>query len=531
MRPNQVFALSAAVAGALACQQILGIEERVYLAPCDAGQCVMSDNPVPDASNFDAGRNDGGMSLCTTNAECGPADASFVCVKSKGTCANLLSTDCLTVYGDAKADNAIILGSLAALTTQASLNGPRLNAANLAVSEINLYGGIPDGKNPPRPLALVSCDSAANLLRSARHLIEDLGAPAIVGPTLSQDAIDLTTKLSANSGTLLMSATTITSAISDLQDNNLTWRVIPNDVQRNPLFVQRINSLESEWRDGGVDKPKLSIIWRNDVLGSGAYNALSTMTFNGKPLTDPANKPLVSVEPYDPTLKEQTALVSRQLAFAPNIVAWIGTSESIALSFVPMENGWPGGKPKPAYVFIEPLKVRDLITAVNTSADPTLRTRISGIGAAPTPESESVLRNFESNFTARFPGVDPKTSGAAATHDVVYALATAIAAQKQLPITGANIALGLKKLATGGPTIAAQPTNLISIFGKAASGEPMTLLGTGGPFEWDANGDIVGSQIEIWCVGKAGGSASFGPSGAQYNTKTKTFSGTYAPCP
>ncbi len=531
MRVNRILVVSTALASALACQQILGIEERTYLAPCDGGQCMMSDNPTPDANFSDAGRTDGGFSGCTTNAECGPADASFVCVKSKGTCANLLSTDCLTVYGDAKADNAIIIGSLAALTTQASLNGPRLNAANLAVSEVNLFGGIPDGKNPPRTLALVSCDSAANLLRSAKHLIEDLGAPAIVGPTLSQDVIDLTTKLSASSGTLLMSGTSLSSSISDLPDNNLTWRMVPNDVQRNPLFVQRINGLENEWRDGGVDKPKLSIIWRNDALGSGVFNALSTMTFNGKPLTDSANRQFVVVEPYDPTMKDQVALVTRQLAFVPNIVVWIGTSESISLGVVPIENGWPTGKAKPTYVFIEPLKGRDLLMAVNGSSDLTFRNRVSGVGGSPTPESESVLRNFESNYSAKFAGVDPKTSGAAATHDVVYAIAAAIAAQKQLPVTGANIALGLKKLATGGPVIAAQPTNVIGMFSKAASGDPMTIMGTGGPFEWDSNGDIVGSLIEVWCIGRAGGTASFGPSGAQYNTKTRTFSGIYSPCP
>src|SRR4051812_5697164 len=190
---------------------------------------------------------------CSTNMDCN-ADVSSdgngaaICKKLEGRCVPLLSPDCRTITGDYKDDRSILIGSMFSLSgAQAGTNVPRQNSAALAVEEINKAGGVPRGTTSAdaRPLLLVSCDESMDLLRAGKHLVEDLGVQAIVGPNTSQDVLDLSNKLTIDSGVLTMTPSGLASSIADLLDNNLTWQMVPNDVQRGPIMIQQINALEA----------------------------------------------------------------------------------------------------------------------------------------------------------------------------------------------------------------------------------------------------------------------------------------------
>src|SRR5207253_327055 len=137
-----------------------------------------------------------------------------VCLKPEGRCVRLLSLDCPTLTGDYTNDDAIVVGTLFSLSgTTGATNVARQQSATLAVEEINPAlggGGIPPAVvgGPHRPLVAVSCDEA-NLLRAAGHLVTELHVPAVVGPNTSQDALDMTLKVSAPGGTLLMTPTAV----------------------------------------------------------------------------------------------------------------------------------------------------------------------------------------------------------------------------------------------------------------------------------------------------------------------------------
>lgn len=490
---------------AAGCANILGIEDRVLAT-------------------------DGGGSGCTSNSQCAVPDASFVCVLPEGRCADLRSEDCQTVTGEPIPDKAIVIGSLFSTTgSQAATNIARQNAAALAVEEINVFGGVPTSGGKVR-LVMVSCDEATNLQRAGNHLVAELKVPAIVGPNTSQDTIDLTQNMTAAAGTLVMSPTAVAASIIDLPDNDLTWRLVPSDVQRAPLMIKQINDIETQLKGAptNLQNIKLGIIWRNDALGKATFESLNAMSINGKPLSHPDNTNYWKSDAYDYTASDQKTIVDKYVAFKPDIIAAIGTAEVITKIMQPIEASWGTGR-RPHYVLIDSGKLAELKAAVTASAAD-LRTRVRGTGVAPTSASEPVLESFYTNYTTRYNGANPRISGTGPSYDAVYAIAFAIAHEHDKPITGANIAAGLRHL-TGGSMAAVQvgSSNVLAAFGALSGGEDINALGTHGPLEWNPKGDVTGSLIEMWCVGSS--PVEFGKSGLTYNTKTETYSGSYTQCP
>ncbi|HYP87818.1 MAG TPA: hypothetical protein VEQ59_06685, partial [Polyangiaceae bacterium] len=244
---------------------------------------------------------------CTTNQQCidkATADGSgaggdsgevvpAICIMPEGRCAPLLSEDCDSVTGDYTNDRAIIIGSLFSTKgAQAATNLPRQQAAALAVEQINAIGGVPAaaGSSESRPLVLVSCDESTNLVRAAEHLVKDLGAPAIVGPNTSQDTIDVSNKVTVPAGTVVITPTAVASSITSLNDDDLTWLMVPSDVQRAPLMISQINLLETQLKAArNLTTVKLGIVFRNDALGVGTRTSLNDLVLNGKGLTDSVN--------------------------------------------------------------------------------------------------------------------------------------------------------------------------------------------------------------------------------------------------
>jgi ABC-type branched-subunit amino acid transport system substrate-binding protein len=494
------------------CAGILGIEDRVLDA-----------SVAPD----DDGGTDAGVIGCTTHAQCAAPDASMVCIVDEHRCAELRSDDCPTITGTIENGSVVVASLLSTKGTQANTNLPRQNSAALAVEEINNYGGVPIG-GARRKVVLISCDESTNLTRVSNHLIDDLKVPAIMGPNLSQDVIDLTNRRTAASGTLLMTPTAVASSITDLADHNLTWRNVPSDVQRAPLMVQQINALEAQLKAArSVSSIKLAIIWRNDALGLGTFNTLSTMTLNGKPLSEASNAALVRIDGYDAKVADQSALVSKYIAFQPDIVAAIGSAEIVTRIMQPIEAGWGAG-PRPVYLMIDSGKVPELISAVTSNDD--FRQRVRGTGVTPTDRSKPVYATFALNYKARY-GDFPDISGMAAAYDGLYAFAFAMAAQGTKPLTGSTLALGLRSLTGGLTEVKVGPTEVTKAFTELEKGNAISVVGTLGPFEWDANGDALGSLIEMWCIGKTGSTIAYGSSGITYNTKTQTTAGTYTQCP
>jgi ABC-type branched-subunit amino acid transport system substrate-binding protein len=570
-RPAIGFGLGAAALIA-ACNSILGL-----------GDLSVKDGP--DASGGTAGTtsDDGGVAVCkagsecTTNQECsdratqaakteGRADAGAVpamCMQCK--CVNLLSPDCTTVTGDYTKENAILIGSLFQTKgAQALTNLARQRGATLAVQQIDdpAVGGIPAAGTSAagRPLVMLSCnayvDTAGDagatadtqgLLPAAKHLVNDLHVPAIVGPNTSQDTLDVSNKVTISGGTVVITPTGVADSITGLRDDNLTWLMVPTDVQRAPLMIGKqvipassqpvgqIKALEEKLKaDRVLTKVKLGIVYRDDALGKGTNDSLNALELNNAPLATQLNT-TIKVSPYKPNVAQDTAAIVKDYSnsstngFAPDIIVLAGTAEVITQIMIPLEKDWVDPAPRPYYILIDSGKVPDLIKALTAGATPLvpnpddLRTRVRGTGITP-GASQAVFNLFQTAYVTAFPAnqADALVSGVGPSYDATYAIAYALAATKDLPVTGRSVIQGLRQLAGGNSSFNTGQSTVLQAFQRLVNGEKITVNGTFGPLAWNDTGAVLGGTLEVWCVNAT---PSFTSSGLTYDLQAKAPSG------
>lgn len=449
-----------------------------------------------------------------------------------GRCVSLRTEDCETVTGPAEDTRAVLIGSLFATSgATRQTNLARQRSAVLAVEQINAAGGVRTSLvGLAHPLALVSCDTGQNLTRAARHLIDDLGVSAIVGPNTSQDTLDLSMQLSIEAGTLLVSPTAQAASIADLLDHDLSWLMVPSDAQRMPLMAARINALETQLKEQRPGRPlRLGIVLRDDLLSQGARSSLSSLHWNGAPVSSSgALRENLRIDSYAPSGEGLTALVEEYVVFAPDVIVMVGTAETVSLIMGPIERDWLA-RDRPHYVVTDSSKVPELIELVRGKED--LRARVTGIGVRPTAEAEPNQASFASAYEQRFGAEHGSIFGTGQAYDAVYALTLAYAAVRQAPASGADLARGLRMLYGGANTLALRPANLVTAQDALVRGETIRALGTYSPLRWDERGALTEGSVEVFCLAAVGGEPAFASSGLTYDVATGRARGMFNPCP
>jgi len=511
---------------------------------------------------------------CTTNAQCttklsaGGAMVPGVCVHEPAPrCVQLTSQDCTTITGNYMDDSAVLIASLGATTgAQAATNLARQQSAMMAVEEINASnasGGILQSTTPgdARKLVMLSCDANANLGRAATHLISELHVPAIVGPNLSQDTLDLTLgkperglPSSAQAGTVLMSPSAVASAIATIPDNGLSFMMVPSDIQRVPLMVKRIHDLEDtlKMRHTPVGI-KVAIYYRGDALGQGTRDGLATLTINGVSLAAAINANKAREDMYDPLSTDNSALVMDYIRFQPDIIVVIGTAEAVTYFTKPLEAAWPtgtGAPPRPFYVAIDSTKVPELLTQVSGAAGADERKRWSGTGITPTPESQQAFTSFQVAYGQRWK--DPVTgvaapatvSGMGPAYDAVYTIALSLVGKHDPVIEGAMISAGMPSLANNAQpcasdlsgfqapcfSISEHSRTLYQNMSMLLGAQKVTEVGTFGRLEWDLQGAKTNGLIELWCIDGSSQKPFYASSGQTYDVKSQASAGSYTQC-
>ncbi|HET7539030.1 MAG TPA: hypothetical protein VFK05_04135 [Polyangiaceae bacterium] len=503
------------------------------------GACTLFDERLPE---------------CSTHLDCTEwltqeaASATPIagrCIQPQGKCVPLLTRECARVTGDPLDPDSILLGSI--LTDEFR----HLDSAILAVEEIDSAvagGGIPRAGNQgrPRPLALISCtEPVADALPVARHLIDTLRVPAVVGPDIDENALDIVRELigAGHANTALMSPTSLIDALGSLSDHDLMWRDVPAGSELAPLVFTAYVDLERTLR---ATKPnlKLGIVYRDDAFGQNAIAQISERApFNGKPLADPTNAAYVRVGKY--ALGDDAALAALLPTFQsdpPDMMLLLGGVESITGFMKPLELAL-GGMPdtsttqgKPTYLLFESNKVTELLALVDpkktAGVRPDLRSRLWGVGFAPTASAQPVYDSFRLAFANRF-GHNPDGAGMGAAYDAVYAFASALAATASEPPSGKSVVAGLASMsraAPGATTLRVGRLDALQILSSFSNGAIPNVVGTFNELEWLPNGDYVGGRGEIWCVSVANGSPYYASANVSMDLQTQMVTGARTPC-
>jgi branched-chain amino acid transport system substrate-binding protein len=466
---------------------------------------------------------------CNTHGDCTQRGSGDFCLRASGRCVTLKSAECSKVTGPAADDDALLLGSLFATDgTSAAENNAYERAAMLAIQDINSVGGLtaahPGGR--PRPLVLVSCNTSRGALRPAQHLVQDLGVPAIVGPNDSQEALDVAVRVTIAHDTALLSPNAQAASIADLFDDDLVWQMVPSSVDRGPLLVHELITVQRTLRTARGRDLKLSLIVHDDPVGAETRAALSNLTWNGEQLSAASlSGGRVKVDTYSGTDAVSSALIADHAAFVPDVVVLAGSGNLVS-AIAPLEQAW-GSAPKPEYVLLDSAKRRPLLALIE--ANPELARRVRGTGIAPTPESRTVNSSFVLSYRTRFPADDAATSAEVGTsYDAIYAVAYALVAGRGEP-SGQTVAQGLRRLGTG-DALALSPTKVLAALQRLAAASSIAAQGTHSLLSWDERGAIAQATAEIWCVRMADGTARFVSSGLTADLPAQTLSGENRTC-
>jgi branched-chain amino acid transport system substrate-binding protein len=536
-------------------------------AKCAGGACVRSSCSVDDdcgpGGKCTSGQCGGGMTTgCTSSKECAGMGPYFVCRKTK--CVSLVNDLCSTVHttnkkNDADAyldDNAVFFGSI--MPTNGGADAPygKLveDSIKLAVDDFSKVNGIPalaGGGN--RPLVLVGCNDGPNEDQTdaaAKHLVEDLGVPAIIGYPFSGNTIQVATDVTIPDKVVLFSPSATSNDITNLNDNDLVWRTAPRDdfqATALGLYYPAVEAAaKAKYPMITANQLKVAIVHHNDAYGSGLADALQkVLSFNGHPATDPANANFYKNIDYGSAMSPNLSKVTDIVGFAPHVIFLFGFNEGVDQIFTAVEKNWtvPADMHRPYWVLSDGGQVASLWAPHPnpidmTKTDPAdigsedLRTRVSGsvpgVNASSWPPYNNFLIHFNGSAYSSDGSAD--TIGPAGAYDIFYMLAYSAVMVGNNPLTGENIVkYGLRKMVPGQniPKVQIDPSTISTTFPMLAGGNGIDIQGTSGPLDFDAKGDVK-ADIQIWCVPKGTGSNVGDPaisSGLYYDSASGKMAG------
>jgi len=475
---------------------------------------------------------------CETAADCETLNEGkpSICRADKQ-CAQLTSADCSEVFGDYKDPNAIVLGFLGPLVgADASTGVPIHNGAKLALNEIAKNAvGLPGGPGgATRPVAMVFCHDLDgpddDPYRAAKHLVNDVKVPAILGPAFSGVTINTALSVTIPAAVLLISGSATSPAITGLNDNGLVWRTCPSDALQAIPLAGLLTPLEALIRTEQSltvdDQIRVAMTVKGDAYGTGLADAVSPLLmFNGKSVSANGDnfKRVDYDDPNENPNVDYAAVIADVVAKKPHVVLLFGTTEGAVELFDGIEQAWGDLNPlppRPYYLLPDGGKVAELLEKVGS--DDSRRARVRG--TVPGVAGE-LYKAFELRYKA-FIKEDP-LAYAETGYDAAYLLAYSMLAVGDNAITGASISDGLKKMSKG-KAVDAGPTPINGAFDALQSAGEIDYTGASGPLNFDTKTGEAKADIDIWCVGRNEAmEPTFESSGQRYDAVKGEITGEY----
>ncbi|MEL7371545.1 MAG: hypothetical protein AAFN74_21665, partial [Myxococcota bacterium] len=318
--------------------------------------------------------------------------------------------------------------------------------------------------------------------------------PAITGPAFSGIFVSVTTQVTAPAGVLTISPSATAPEIADLEDQNLAWRTVANDLLQGAAIADLIKE-----RAYG----KVIALGIDNLYGRGLLNLVSQElgpelgedNFLNRTYPDPASTNNVN-------LVETVVAALDQMPDA-DAIAILGTSEAVQMMEL-FEEAIASSSTTAVdinYIFADGGK----------SAAPgaigrnnSLLSRIEG--TEPFHENGDVFTNFNLRYLQEF-GV-PAPTFSANSYDGIYLIAFAAstldAAQS---ITGSALATAMSRLVMG-DKLSAQPNDFGRGRNLLSGGSDVDFDGASGTLDFDLTTGEAATDVALW-VFEERGSNSF----------------------
>lgn len=420
---------------------------------------------------------------CSADADC---TDGLRCVQSLCVAAGVTvpPVECEHYYGVPEADifdeDVVRVGMLMPTTGDLGPVGLAIEqAAALAVDQINAASGL-DG----RKIGIIACDTATNLEQATRladWLIKSARVPAIIGPATSNNTLGVFTDVARPSGTLLISPSATSPAITGLDDDDLLWRTVPSDAAQGRAILAYIQDQDYE---------KIAVIHLDDAYGRGLRDAMQF------PLCDidrcgEANflaLPYVADNDGVVTLDVVTGIKSALQDFNPDVIVFVGFVQAGIAILGDLASSGFADRP---FVLTDGLRNEELIAGVGNA---TLLGNVLGTAAA-SPDG-AVYQAFANAYRGKY-GVDPGVYNAQA-YDAMYLIGFALAGAEG-ELTGAELARQLKRMSAGDPVLARGDdwTKGVRIL-RGADDATFNFSGASGALDFDPDTGEALANIEGW---------------------------------
>jgi branched-chain amino acid transport system substrate-binding protein len=435
---------------------------------------------------------------CTGNRACVVAHGGepWACRRSDGQCVPIASEDCTAKFEprDLEPDDTIWVGAMFPLKGPAATAFGQMNAngVDLARREISEGTRSLDGSGAAqrvRRIAVAMCDDSDDPMRAAKHLVEDVGVPAIVGFKSGQEVVDLAGSLLIKRGVLAIASLTASPLITKLPQPNggprMVWRTTYGSVGLATAAASFVNPLlESQVRAASGPAARVALVRKRGAAHDAFADAFFThVVFNGKSaLANGHDYGEFTVED-EPTPERIESVAADVAALAPSIIV-MRLDDHVAELAQAIDSKWTS-KERPRPVFLLPdNSTTDLDVFIGTSAE--RRHRVFAVESA--SETAENAR-FVFRYNGAFPTPVTRALNPASSYDALYLVGFASFALGTTEPSGASIARSFGRLVPPGAPVTVGPGALLDAVTALSSGGHLDVGGIATSLDFDSSGD------------------------------------------
>lgn len=380
-------------------------------------------------------------------------------------------------------EGALVVGGLYRTSGANDVNDHTFRqAADLAAEEF-----IGAGYN----LAHVVCDTAGDPAQAARAynvVIDRFGAKVIVGPDTSDEVFAVAKEVKGR-GVPLVSPSATNPNITFLDDGGLVWRTAASDNLQSKVLATL-----------ALSTAKVDIVYVDDSSYAKGLKDAFIANFPGQ-----VNQSLGFASGDTMTMNSVVAMVARD---APAYALLIADFDAPPLMAAVAKATGLGST---LFLMTDSAKKPSLWGQLGGSY--AAMTRVRGTGPANPDFSDPSGKAFmvlQTNYKATF-GEDPaETAFVGNAYDAFYVAAFAALALPADARDGKRIAANLGRMSdANGSQVTVGPNDITGGVTPLQMGASINLVGTSGPIDFDANGDVVSAPIEKWSVDVTGAMPMF----------------------
>ena len=360
--------------------------------------------------------------------------------------------------GPAAAADGLKLGVLMSMTGGLGSYGEvGLNGVRLAVEEMNAAGGVNKGQVT---LAIGDDQTSPQAgVDAAKRLVDVEKVNAIVGALSSGVTIPVATSVSVPAGMLQISTASTSPEITTLKDNDWLFRTVPTDAVQGVALAQVA-------KEKGVKS--ISIIYVNNDYGKGLAEAF-TKAYEGK-------------------VTQSIAYEPKQASFRGELQKAAQGSAEVLLLLAYPEDGIPilkqaleGGFFK-RFAFADGMKAPEVATSIGAKF-------VEGAFATAPQAAGEASDTFRKLYEKRFKELPPKPYIDSA-YDAAMLIGLAAVKAKSSDPKAIREAL---RFVANAPGEQIKPGEFAKAKKLLEAGQDIDYVGAGGPQNFDAVGDVVGT--------------------------------------